>query len=896
MSDRDESSLSPERHFDDSVWSEFMNFGDEPQFNTPAGPVADDDSRRTVVKENAAVQVDQQQPPSLNQHSSVNEDEASMPDAFAKPIDEAIFNQYQPDETVANKEIVEPRSFNNSSSIDNNEDDIPHLNALPSHPPLKDISRNLFGTANFVGNHESVQGFIHNPSFVENNQVNTHLRGGSMGATLQGGLLGTELMKELDEFLEASPGYQHPTMDGISHSTPASNVFTNDSLDQFPTAETMLKEESPQSPSYEDLLFSDGNEFNHFLSASTNVSLSQLSTAETMPSTESSQTQSYSSLPFSDENDYNTLPDMSTNVLLSQFPTAEAMESKETSQTSAFNSPLLPDTNPIHALAAKRSRSRSENSMDTDEDATRVPKQRRLNQQQKQQLHQPTQQLQETQEQRQKQTKLQYQKESQVDQRGMQMGMQQGRLYHPVNFLQDQMHTAAEDQQSQVSLFNNPQRRQVSSMARATQHQQLSPPQSSPTPSFNQRSSQISIEANKIQRYFPPQSSSLSRFNSQSIRPSTEADRHQQLSPSQRSPASRFNPKSSRPSFETEQHRRFYSLQSSPPSRFNPPSDQFSIEAERQPNFSPQSLPMSYVASEQRQQVSWPDSKSRRMDSTISAQRQQESRRTPQSSCVGSMPTALQQQAPPLNPQKSQVGIKKAETHRQQGIPPNSKMKQDAQQPKAFQANHLSNQTDMTGARPKELEVIQVVTLRVIRDSGIPYDIRIEKRLACLKSPKMNEALNSTPDGRAKVYRLINTTVNAALLLANWIGIENSEFPLPADRSFEPKDYLPSLMVLAVLAERLQMPYLRDQASSRFSKVSREQGGIPLHLLKYVWEHTESESTLRKTVTQLCANKLHVDEKSMNSEWFPKELVVDMLRETQSSSLNSGRVVPARRK
>jgi hypothetical protein len=217
----------------------------------------------------------------------------------------------------------------------------------------------------------------------------------------------------------------------------------------------------------------------------------------------------------------------------------------------------------------------------------------------------------------------------------------------------------------------------------------------------------------------------------------------------------------------------------------------------------------------------------------------------------------------------------------QDGTRSNQQQNQGNTQPLGSVPSNLKpNETNMVppGGRP-ELDSIQVVKLRVLRESEPAYDIRIETRVACLNSEVLNKAFNSILGRRRpKAYVLKNTTVNAALLLTSWMYGQDANSLIPPNCDFKnDADYHASLMVLTVLAEKLKMTTLRDQACTRFATLFKERGAIPVNVPKYVWENSAPKSYLRKLIIEMCALDAQVDGDLLNGEWFPKDLAIAIL-------------------
>jgi hypothetical protein len=170
----------------------------------------------------------------------------------------------------------------------------------------------------------------------------------------------------------------------------------------------------------------------------------------------------------------------------------------------------------------------------------------------------------------------------------------------------------------------------------------------------------------------------------------------------------------------------------------------------------------------------------------------------------------------------------------------------------------------------------RVVTLRVLRSNGPGYDVPLHKHIACRSSPVLNEVFNRTPDANPKTYCLANASLDAVVLLAYWMYHGDATLPASEDPSFVHENYMMSLIILHVLAGKLQMPILQDCAIINFQMCFERNKSMPRLVPKYVWENTVANSLLRRYVLDLCVTKIHIPSDVLQSVWFPKEMVVEM--------------------
>ena len=161
----------------------------------------------------------------------------------------------------------------------------------------------------------------------------------------------------------------------------------------------------------------------------------------------------------------------------------------------------------------------------------------------------------------------------------------------------------------------------------------------------------------------------------------------------------------------------------------------------------------------------------------------------------------------------------------------------------------------------------------------------VHKEFACHYSPVFNAAFNSSfTEGQTLTYRLEDTTEGAFRLLVQWLYTQKLDLLQLNDESSDDETYSDStwdennrgLVELWILADRLCIPQLQNFALESINKISDKLLMVPTGIFNYTYEHTTAGCQLRRFLVELCARGLKSWFYSVESESFPRDMLIDL--------------------
>lgn len=160
----------------------------------------------------------------------------------------------------------------------------------------------------------------------------------------------------------------------------------------------------------------------------------------------------------------------------------------------------------------------------------------------------------------------------------------------------------------------------------------------------------------------------------------------------------------------------------------------------------------------------------------------------------------------------------------------------------------------------------------------------VHKDFACHYVESFEYAFNnmSIYEGQTQTYHLVDTTARAFELLVQWLYSQKLVLVQLEDRQMTEEDEEDQadedcgLVELWVLAEKLKLPKLQDLVIDSIEKIRIKVEMVPSHTVKYVYEHTEPGSKLRKFFLDCCAVDMGSIMLSETAQHYPWTFLIDL--------------------
>jgi len=170
----------------------------------------------------------------------------------------------------------------------------------------------------------------------------------------------------------------------------------------------------------------------------------------------------------------------------------------------------------------------------------------------------------------------------------------------------------------------------------------------------------------------------------------------------------------------------------------------------------------------------------------------------------------------------------------------------------------------------------ELVTLLVGKGTNVKKFV-LHKDFACYYSPVFKAAFNGNfIEGQTQEYHLEDVSEETAQFLVQWIYHQTLTIAqLDNGGAYIRKEWR-DLVHLWVLADKLLIPRLQNVVLRYLYQVMIRIKTTPFSIIPYVYEHTTSNSPLRRFVVDYCASKLKPEKLQKFPQDFPSEMVTDL--------------------
>jgi hypothetical protein len=151
----------------------------------------------------------------------------------------------------------------------------------------------------------------------------------------------------------------------------------------------------------------------------------------------------------------------------------------------------------------------------------------------------------------------------------------------------------------------------------------------------------------------------------------------------------------------------------------------------------------------------------------------------------------------------------------------------------------------------------------------------VHKQFACHYSPVLKTAFNgSFVEGLTQTYKLEDTAATAFTLFVQWLYTRKIEEVTKSEHFIG--EYFHALTRLWVLADKLLIPCLQNQAIDAIDEWRKAHNMIAVHDFKYAYQNTSDDSPLRRLFVQHCVWNLTSETFKLPEYKFPEEMLRDL--------------------
>jgi hypothetical protein len=190
--------------------------------------------------------------------------------------------------------------------------------------------------------------------------------------------------------------------------------------------------------------------------------------------------------------------------------------------------------------------------------------------------------------------------------------------------------------------------------------------------------------------------------------------------------------------------------------------------------------------------------------------------------------------------------------------------------------------TGLSNAEP------DVVTIEAIDEQGMRKDFVVHKAVICFYSPFFRSAFNGCfSEGASQSMIFPTFPLEAFGTFVDWIY---SQKIADADGTAVPNIH--ELVYLYIVAGQLLVPKLQNSIIDLIVEVVSETNALPAAVFHHLYQETTESSPLRRIFVDLYVQymgKIEVE------AFFPREMLVDIVNASKSSTTASRRSSPGRR-
>jgi len=164
----------------------------------------------------------------------------------------------------------------------------------------------------------------------------------------------------------------------------------------------------------------------------------------------------------------------------------------------------------------------------------------------------------------------------------------------------------------------------------------------------------------------------------------------------------------------------------------------------------------------------------------------------------------------------------------------------------------------------------------LVKDPSSTEAFNVHREFACHYSPVFMSAFNSAfKEGQTQTYQLEDTSVEAVQLLVQWLYQQKLDLAWVPDKITWQERCL-TLVELWVLADKLLIPRLQNEALREIHKMAESEKKTPTRFSKYVYKNTAPGSQLRRYFVDRCAWTLNCKWIATHPRQFPNEFWVEL--------------------
>jgi hypothetical protein len=175
-----------------------------------------------------------------------------------------------------------------------------------------------------------------------------------------------------------------------------------------------------------------------------------------------------------------------------------------------------------------------------------------------------------------------------------------------------------------------------------------------------------------------------------------------------------------------------------------------------------------------------------------------------------------------------------------------------------------------------------IVTL-IVGEGDSTKEFSVHKEHVCHYSPVLNPAFNgSFVEGQSQTCRL-HANESTAQFLLQWLYTQRLDILQLRTKKYD-KEECDSLVRLWILGDYLLIPQLQNYVIDSLFVVMKQFQLTPIHGLRYIYEHTSTDSKLRLLFLHRCCFCMASSEFKAYSEEFPNEMLIEVATLTGASS------------
>ncbi|TVY32908.1 hypothetical protein LOCC1_G007719 [Lachnellula occidentalis] len=159
-----------------------------------------------------------------------------------------------------------------------------------------------------------------------------------------------------------------------------------------------------------------------------------------------------------------------------------------------------------------------------------------------------------------------------------------------------------------------------------------------------------------------------------------------------------------------------------------------------------------------------------------------------------------------------------------------------------------------------------------------PKTFIVHKEIACYHSPVLNAAFNSDfIEGQTQTYTLDDISEGAFKLLVQWLYSQKLVLPRPPMAN-ELCILYTDLVMLWVLADKLDIPSLQNLVLEKIEQISDESVSIPYESFDYIYRNTSKGSQLRRFLVEMVSMQCHENIFDDEDEHhIPRRMLLDLI-------------------